>query len=169
MQNKIFLDTDIVLDLLLDNRENSKSTQDFLLNYLNDDTLLVISSSSLDAIYIEGSKNDQINETIELLNEIVSSKELWQIIDPSVRERGFALDYIEKNGSGNYEDLKQYFCALDSSCSMIITNNVNFPQLDLKIIRTNESLENFENRDRRVEDKEEKKGFFGNLFGNLFK
>ena len=33
---KIFLDTDIVLDLLLDNRENSKSTQDFLLNYLKD-------------------------------------------------------------------------------------------------------------------------------------
>lgn len=169
MQNKIFLDTDIVLDLLLDNRENSKSTQDFLLNYLNDDTFLVISSSSLDLIYEEGEKNNQIHETIELLGEIESSKELWQIIDPSIRERAFALEYIDKNGSGNYEDLKQYFCAFDSSCSLIITNNVNFPQLDLKIIRTNESLDNFENKNRRVEDKGEKKGFFGNLFGNLFK
>jgi len=36
----------------------------------------------------------------------------------------------------DYEDTLQYFCALENGCKAIITNDKNFPKLDIELIRT---------------------------------
>jgi len=37
----------------------------------------------------------------------------------------------------------QYFCAKSCNCDVIITNDKNFPRLDIPLVRTNLDIENY--------------------------
>jgi len=55
----------------------------------------------------------------------------------------FCYDFMDKNKGTDFEDLQQYISAKNSNCKSIITNDKNFPKLDIELIRTNLDIENY--------------------------
>jgi len=141
MQNKIFIDTNIALDLLLDKRPFSNETKLLLQNF-EKDTIFVINNLSLNTIFYVGANiNKQFNETFIFLKVIENSPK-WEIYNLTKKDRLFCYDYMDKNINTDFEDLQQYISAKNSNCKSIITNDKNFPKLDIELIRTNLNIEN---------------------------
>ena len=67
---------------------------------------------------------------------------------------------MDKNQNADFEDLQQYISAKNSNCDIIITNDKNFPKLDIPLIRTNPNLENYTPENIKNQDK---KGVIDNL------
>jgi len=109
MQNKIFIDTNIALDLLLDKRPFSNETKLLLQNFKKD-TIFVINNLSLNTIFYVGTNiNKQFNETFIFLKVIENSPK-WEIYNLTKKDRLFCYDYMDKNINTDYEDLQQYIC-----------------------------------------------------------
>jgi len=142
MQNKIFIDTNIALDLLLDKRPFSNETK-LLLQSFEKDTIFVINNLSLNTIFYVGANiNKQYKETFIFLKAIENSLK-WEIYNLTKEDRLFCYNYMDKNINADYEDLQQYIGAKNSKCKAIITNDKNFPKLDIPLVRTNPNIENY--------------------------
>jgi len=144
MANKIFLDTNIMLDELFNDRENSKYTNSIIDKYLNENTTFVISNLSLNTIfYIGVEKNKQWERTFNFIKNITFNNPLFEIYYIQKKDLQEICDYMDKNIKADFEDLQQYIGAKNSSCKAIITNDKNFPKLDIPLIRTNPNIENY--------------------------
>jgi len=152
MANKIFLDTNIVLDELFNDRENSKYTNAIIDKYLSENTIFVISNLSLNTIfYIGVEKNKQWKKTFNFIKNIAFNNPLFEIYYIQKKDLKEIYDYMDKNINADFlkesakhkEDLQQYIGAKNSSCKAIITNDKNFPKLDIPLIRTNPNIENY--------------------------
>lgn len=139
MSSKIYLDANVILDLLLSDRESSKHTSEIIRNYSKEtDTIFVTNNLNFNTIFYVGSEYyKQYENTKEFLKYIHNDKEQWEIYNLSDRDRDFAFDYMDKNFGADFEDLLQYISAKNSGCSLIITNDINFPKLDIELKRTN--------------------------------
>ena len=49
-----------------------------------------------------------------------------------------AYKYCNEHKSTDLEDVLQYFSALDNECDAVVTNDKNFPNINLRLIRTND-------------------------------
>jgi len=144
MANKIFLDTNIVLDELFNDRENSKYAKAIIDKYLSENTTFVISNLSLNTIfYIGVEKNKQWKKTFNFIKSITFNNLLFEIYYIQKKDLKEIYDFMDKNINTDFEDLQQYIGAKNSSCKAIITNDKNFPKLDIPFIRTNLDIENY--------------------------
>lgn len=142
MYSKVYIDTNIALDLLLDSRPFSNETKNLLLNY-GENTIFTINNLSLSNIFYVGAfQNKQYKETFSFLKQIETAPK-WQIYDLTKNDRLFCYDFMSKNIGSDFEDLLQYIAAKNSHCGAIITNDANFPKLDISLIRTNPNMENY--------------------------
>ncbi|MBQ9292138.1 MAG: type II toxin-antitoxin system VapC family toxin [Campylobacter sp.] len=139
MRNKVFLDTNILLDLLISVRTNSKNTIKAINEFVAKNYILVVDSISLATIsYIGSEKNNMWSQTKEFLKGIVFDDDLWEIYYPDKSCDEQILNFMDKNVGLDYEDLHQYFCAKFAKCKFIITNDKNFTNIDIKLVRTNQ-------------------------------
>lgn len=58
----------------------------------------------------------------------------------TAEDRYFALDYMDRNYGSDFEDLLQYSAAKNSNCSIIVTNDKDFPKIDIALKRTSPNL-----------------------------
>ena len=157
MPNKIFLDCNIFIDTLID--ENSlkdygnigreveiiKASKKCIKNYIIDGYKLAICSLTLANAFYTFTRRHK-TENNEFFAKILSkfeSSELYEIITDTSDLRNKAWQYAIKNGS-DYEDALQYFCAKEHNCNAIITNDKDFPKLDIALIRTDPEQKNYE-------------------------
>jgi len=142
MVNKIFLDTNILLDILSNERVSSLNTKELLTKYINENIRFVVNNLSLNNLYYVASKIDK-NKTFSFMKEISFNNPLWEIYYLNSKDLKEVYNFMDKNIDTDFEDLQQYISAKNSSCKTIITNDKNFPKLDIELIRTNPTIENY--------------------------
>lgn len=144
---KIFLDNNIILDFLVSTREFHHQAVEIIKD-INENTLLCYSFGSISDIAYVYEKGYKLNtqDVIKFYKEISKSSYfrcLSTTDDYLCEACKYTLEQISNNKKPDFEDALQYFCALENGCSTIITNDKNFPQLDIPLIRTNPNIEHY--------------------------
>lgn len=143
---RIYLDTNIILDFIFI-RESTRYTRDFISKNFNN-SILVTNNLGLNNIFYVGvEKFKEYTKTKDFLQYIENSLQ-WDIYDLTKEDRLFAYNFMNKNQGADFEDLQQYIAAKNSGCTAIITNDKNFPKLDIPLIRTNPNLKNYTPKNR---------------------
>ena len=124
--SRVFIDTNIVLDLLIEDRKNhDKSKQLFSYLILNNYEI-VISEDMLSTIfYVAKNKDKTLNFFQEIQDEWVISAYGKDVLSNSFT---FALE-----NSADLEDTLQCFCAKENGCEQIITSDKKFVLCGIKI------------------------------------
>lgn len=139
MENKkLFLDTNILLDELFEDRIFSKATAKKIDSFIKDGYTFVLNALSLNTIWYIGAKKDRL-KTLEFIKDFFKT-DLFEVYEIKNRDIVEIISIIDKNPKADFEDLQQYICAKNSNSIAIITNDKNFPIIDLPLIRT----ENFD-------------------------
>lgn len=144
---KIFIDSNIIIDFLAEKRFSHKEAVELFANQKENEIYCFSFGSVSDITYVlqraYGFKSSKIISFFDNLS--IDSKYWCLSLSDSYLEEAckYSLDLIDKNKSIDFEDALQYFCALENGCDVIITNDKNFPKLDIPLIRTNPSIENY--------------------------
>ncbi len=140
MATKIFLDASILLDELFDDRKHSKNTQKVIDRYLDLEVTFVVSSSSIPLLHHAGRDSDLEKMTKFILSTLEDSL-LFEVYTIGSKETIATLELVEKGC--DFASATNYIVAKHSGCKAIITNDENFPQLDLPLVRTAPDLREF--------------------------
>jgi len=127
MEDKIFLDTNIILDFLDKNRKNNSLAMETMQFLILNDYKIFISDDMLSTIYyINKDKKKTLmffRDILDIFNIVYFDKE---IISES-------LDIAIKN-SCDLEDTLQCVCAKQNKCKFILTNDKKFVECGVEII-----------------------------------
>ena len=116
---KVFLDTNIVLDLLSEKRPSHKESALCLEKIITKDYHIVISEDMLSTIYYV-SKNKM--QTLAFLQTIMED---WEVVGYGESVIKKSIDFALKN-SVDLEDTLQCFCAKENDCMLFLTNDKKF-------------------------------------------
>ncbi len=130
---KVFLDTNIVLDILNSSRPNSKDAKLLWEILIINDCQIIISEDMLSTIFYINNNNEK---TLEFF-KIIQNRWLIVAFDKSVVQNAVDLS-LEKNL--DLEDLLQCLCAKENGCDLFITNDKKFWDCGLNIISSAEFL-----------------------------
>jgi len=139
MKNKnIYLDTNIVADIIDTSRSNHKESL-YILEYLAiHDYKIFISEDMLTTLYYILKDKKQ---TLEFLKNLVFID--WEISKFGKNVIKDAIDLsLEKDL--DLEDVLQCLCAKENQCSIVITNDKNFYDCDIDILESKEFIKKIE-------------------------
>lgn len=122
--NKIYIDTNIILDLLDANRITHKDSLKLLSFYLNDsNTELFVNSDSLTNIFYILRYRVKLS-FLDSIEKIENIKDMFEIVSIEKNEIELAIEICKNGEFKDFEDALQYICALKADCELIITNNI---------------------------------------------
>ncbi|GAB6044914.1 PIN domain nuclease [Caminibacter profundus] len=122
--NKIYFDTNIIIDLLDSKRMTHKDSLKLLNFYVNDNnTELFINSDSLTNIFYILRHRVKLS-FLDSIEKIENIKDMFEIVSIEKNEIEFAIEICKNNEFKDFEDALQYICALKADCEMIVTNNI---------------------------------------------
>ena len=121
-----FLDTNIVLDILIGSREKHQKGKELILYLLENDFEIVISEDMLSTIYYV-SKNKEM--TLKFFQVIQNE---WTILAYGKEVISKSLEFSLKNSS-DLEDTLQCVCAKEYQCDFLITNDKKFVNCGITI------------------------------------
>ena len=131
---RIFLDANIVLDFLNQNRENHKKAKELFYHLTLEDYDIIISEDMITNIYyIHKDKRMVLN----FINEIILKS--WQIVSFGLEVIKKATEYCIKNNT-DLEDTLQCFCAKENNCNIFLTSDKKFIDCGIKIQTYSEFL-----------------------------
>ena len=137
---KIFLDTNIVIDLLDVSRKSSEDSLQLLELAMLEKMELAISEDILTTVYYVMQKNiprKKLLAFLEMLNEEFAILNFGRVgIKKSIK-------LCQKNSKLDFEDVSQAVCAEKHKCDMIITNDKNFPKLKVSVKTGEEFIGDF--------------------------
>ena len=137
MQDKIYVDTNVVIDICDIKRPFHNESLDLIQSYAEGE--LYINSDSLSTLfYVLYNKAKFSFE--EALEKIYFVHDIFSVvaIDETVSLQ--ALKLCRSGVCIDYEDALQYICAKKVNADAIVTNDARFVSSDIKIIRTNRPL-----------------------------
>lgn len=132
MQTRVFLDTNIMLDLLNTERKNHIKAKSLTDTLIQRDATLLFSEDEISTIFYLSKKSSLINQAITSLKNIETSS-YFKIVNFGMECRIKAYNHFFKQG-GDLEDLLQYYTALRENCSMIVSEDKGFPRILLSIV-----------------------------------
>ncbi len=138
MENNIYYDTNIFIDLFDLTRPYSKYTLDLTEKFINNGANLYINSDTMTNAYYVLSRTKQYSNK-ELLTILKKALSLFIIVAVENQDSIKALELCEdeKFAFSDYEDALQYVCAKKVKADLIVTNDKGFTSLDIEIKRTN--------------------------------
>ena len=119
MAHRIFVDTNIVLDLLVEERDNHTAAKTFIAYLLENNKEIVISEDMLSTIYYIAKNKDR---TLLFLQTIQAQ---WRIISYGQKVIEKSLQYA-LNNSCDLEDSLQCFAAIENGCEVLATSDKTF-------------------------------------------
>lgn len=141
--NKIYFDTNIVIDLFDLNRPFHEYSVGILKRCLQDEnTKIYLNSDTItNVFYILRSRVKlSFQDALEKLEFI---KDTFTIISADVDKIESAINICKENLFKDYEDALQYICAVDEKCENIITNNPkDFINSSIKILTSKQAMVN---------------------------
>ena len=133
MTKKLFLDTNIVIDVIDKKRVNHKKAQDMIIKTILNDYEIFMSEDMITTIYYILSGNILV---LNFFKEIISK---WNIMPFGQKTIKQSIEYSLKNGT-DLEDTLQCFCAKNSGCDIFLTYDKKFIDCGIKIVDYDEFL-----------------------------
>jgi len=131
-QNKIFLDTNIVIDIIDISRPNHNNLLVLLKQLMLSDFEICISEDMITTLYYI-SKDKKT--TLEFLKNVVFVDWTILVFGKTVLEKAVELS-LEKDL--DIEDVVQCLCAKENNCDVFITNDKTFHDCGMKIMSSEE-------------------------------
>ena len=138
MQNNIFVDTNIVVDICDDTRLCYQNSFKYIANYASkDDCELFINSDTLTNLFYILSNRSTLSRS-EVLEKMNFISEIFTLVSIESEDVKKALSLCSDNSLKNrdYEDTMQYVCAKKVNVNAIVTNDKKFVSKDIKIVTT---------------------------------
>ncbi len=134
---RIFLDTNIILDIFDAKRPAHTGTLRFLEESLQGGDHLYVNSDTLTTVFyvLRSRKKISPKEALEALEKTLQFCELVPI-DREDSLQAIALCKEEANRFGDYEDALQYICALKIGATLLLSNDRGFVSPDIETRRT---------------------------------
>lgn len=134
MKNKLFLDTNVVLDLLGEREPFYNSAAKITSLADKGNINIVVSALTYSTVYYLLSRFenvDQVKEKIRKFKVIAETSDLTdKIIDKELSSK-----------FSDFEDSLQYYCALKKDCNILITRNgKDFKESDIPVLTPDEFL-----------------------------
>ncbi len=134
MSKKVFLDTNIILDLLDAKRPNHKNVEDLIKFLVLDGYTIVISEDMLSTIFYIDKNNEKV---LKFFKSIIHR---WEVTSFSIPLIEKAIDLSLENNL-DLEDLLQCLCAKETACKVLITEDRGFFDCGVKVLTTKDFLE----------------------------
>jgi len=139
-KTSLFIDTNIILDLLDDTRNSHMNSKKLIEHCLCNDLLIAISDDIITTVYYLSQKNISRQKLLEFI-KFLSKHFKILVFDRDVIDE--TVDICLHKHSYDFEDTLQAICAKKHQFSTLITNDKKFPKLDnINIITPKEFLEN---------------------------
>ena len=131
---KVFLDTNIVISYLDSQRADHEDAVKLIADFYKMDILMILSQDIMTNVIYNCTNKKQAVEFFQTINadshfKIVSFSS--NMIDSACKK------YLESNNfskKSDFEDMLQYFCALENGCERIYTNDKStFPKLNISL------------------------------------
>ncbi|QCI27923.1 type II toxin-antitoxin system VapC family toxin [Caminibacter pacificus] len=125
--DKIFLDTNIIIDLLDSKRKNHTKAKNLFIKLIENDFEVFISEDMITTIYYILKGNEKI---LEFFEKII---EEWNIVGFGKDTILESINYCKKHKT-DLEDVLQCICAKNNGCELFITNDKKFINCGIKIV-----------------------------------
>lgn len=125
---KLFIDTNIFLDLLLKREKYKEALQIFGAIEQQKFEAVILDITILNIDYIAKKQVKDLKEFLKIVNR------LFKVVGGSNLNIKKALEL----DNDDLEDNLQYICAKDSKCEVIIANDKKFINKDIKLMSSNE-------------------------------
>jgi len=137
MESKIYIDTNIFIDLMDSTRPYYKGSFAFVKSSILEGKTLYINSDTITNAFYILNKNKS-RSSVDLLTLMKKMVALFVVVSVENEEAMMALSLCEdaKCGFKDYEDALQYVCAKKIEANLIVTNDKGFVALDIEIVGT---------------------------------
>ena len=140
MITKLFIDTNVMMDLLGERVPHYDSIAKIATLSDKGQVKMVVSSFSYPTVYFLLSKFESSEKVREKLRKFKIISEISNL-DEKVIEKGLASDFDD------FEDALQYFCALKADCNILITRNAkDFKVSEIPVMTGEEFLQSIKNK-----------------------
>ncbi len=133
---KVFLDTNILLDFLGEDRPLHAEAVQIVRHLIMNDIETYLSEDMLTTIYYISKEKAKVLEFFETVLQI------WKVVSFG-KERLFEAIAISKEGK-DFEDVLQCLSAKEYQCNTLITNDKNFYSCGIEIINSTKFLSSIE-------------------------
>mgnify|MGYP000456878264 CR=1 FL=1 len=132
MQSKIYVDTNIVVDICDKARPKFEESVALIEKFLEEGSKLYINTDTLSNLfYILGNHAKMsLEASLEKMDYI---NELFLLVTITESEVKTALSLCKNRGHTDYEDAMQYVCAKKIEADLILTNDKGFTSPDIKL------------------------------------
>jgi len=140
MNDRLFLDTNVVIDLLGE-REPFYHLAAQIITYADKGKIqLVVSALTYSTAYYVLSKFEKQEAVMEKLRKFKVIAETSNLTDKMI-------DKALNSGFSDFEDALQYFCAIQTSCNILITRNEkDFKLAEIPVLSPDEYLKGRKSR-----------------------
>lgn len=139
MKSRLFIDTNIMLDLLGERVPFYEHAAKVATIADSGKVTLIVSALSYSTCFYLLSRYESFERVIEKLRKFKTISEVSDLSD-NIIDKGLASKFVD------FEDALQYYCALKSNCDLIITRNgKDFKQSDLPVMTAEEYLASLKN------------------------
>ena len=135
MQNNIYVDTNIVVDICDNNRVQHENSFALIASYLKKKGFeLFINSDTLSNLFYILSNRSML-DTLEVLEKMQFVNEIFTLVSIEPEDVSMALDLCANTSSSykDYEDTMQYVCAKKVDADLIVTNDKKFVSVDIEL------------------------------------
>jgi len=133
MENNIYFDTNIFIDLMDSTRPYALGSMALSRTYIAEGKTIYINSDTItNAFYVMSKKKSYApKELLVLFKKMVS---LFEVVAIEEKEVMMALSICEDYATDfkDYEDALQYVCAKKVGAELIVTNDKGFVSLDIE-------------------------------------
>lgn len=134
MLNKIYVDTNIVIDICDNKRPSHKHSVALVKAYLKNGMELYINSDTVSNLFYILRRHSKMNQK-ELLKNMRLVNTIFTLVPIELDDVNEALELAEniEIPFDDYEDIMQYISAKKVKADLIVTNDKSFVNLDIEI------------------------------------
>lgn len=135
MKNRLFIDTNVMLDLLGERIPYYDSIAKIATLADKGKIKMIVSALSYTTVFYLLSKFEDVNKVKEKLRKFRVISEISDL-DSKVIEKGLSSNFAD------FEDSIQYYCAIKADCSILITRNgKDFKSSEIPVMTAEEYLQ----------------------------
>ena len=135
MINRVYIDTNVFIDLLDNTRPFHKGSFDFIRDLIAEGKSIYINSDTLTNAFYILNKKTNLQKLISIMKKMLKLFIVVPIENKDALE-AFELCQDEHCAFKDYEDALQYICAKKVKSDLIVTNDKGFIGLDIKLKNT---------------------------------
>jgi len=127
MVKKLFLDTNIIIDIIDEARTSHSKAKETLIKIIQEDYEVYVSEDMISTVYYILKSNEKV---LDFFKQILQE---WHIVPFGNDVIDKAIDQCKAHG-GDLEDTMQCLCAKKHGCTLFLTSDKTFVDCGISII-----------------------------------